>query len=54
MQNVITVGSFVKCLNPRMAKTLKVTAINDENLAFCESVSDKRKYIIQIEDLILA
>jgi hypothetical protein len=55
MQDVITVGALVKCLNPRMSKILKVTAINDdENLAFCESVSDNRKYTIKIEDLILA
>jgi len=55
MQEQITVGSYVKCLNPRMSKTLKVTAINDdENLAFCESVSDEKKYTIKIEDLMLA
>lgn len=38
-----------------MSKTLKVTAINDdENLAFCESVSDNKKYTIKLEDLTLA
>ena len=55
MENVITVGSYVKCQNPVMPETLQVTGITDDNSqAYCISVSDKRKYIIQIKDLILA